>query len=162
MGRGLFRYATAFILLHELAHLHFGHQYTKGYSSIQEERDADRFAAEWLLDFTSHSQEDSAGRINALLGISIALLWLTVLNVYFGPRLSFTHPEGYDRLFTVLDGLIDASNEEESSVVWYLVSCLLFVHMRHAEFKFDYSRMQGSPRDDVNYLIDLLSSKESS
>jgi hypothetical protein len=154
LGRGMFCYSTAFILLHELAHLHFGHTYCEGAWSIQQERDADRFAAEWLVESASQSKRCSATRLNALNGISVALLWLTVFNVYFGPRRSSTHPEGYDRLFTELDNVIDATDEKESSMVWYLVSCLLFVHMDNAGFEFDPARMQGSPRDEVNYLID--------
>ncbi len=43
------------------------------------------------------------------------------------------------------------------AMMWYLVSCLLFIHMDNVGFEIDPARMQGSPRDEVNYLIDLLS-----
>jgi hypothetical protein len=80
LGEGLFRYATAYILLHELGHLNFGHRGCQGYWSIQQEKDADTFAADWLLEAATQ-KGTQAGRINALFGIAVALLWLTVFNV---------------------------------------------------------------------------------
>jgi hypothetical protein len=158
LGEGLFRYASAFILLHELAHLSLGHISCKGDWSIHQEKEADCFAADWLLDSRSFGAPDPH-RMNVLIGMAVALLWLTVLNVYLGPHENETHPEGYDRLFQVLDHAINRDNENESSIVWFFVSNLLFVHMDNAGFDFDGSKMQGSPRDEVNYLIDILSKK---
>jgi hypothetical protein len=161
-GSRLFRVAAAFILLHELAHLHFGHTYARGYSAIQQEKDADRFAADWLLESASKAQDPQLSRTTALLGISVALLWLTLVNVYFGPQRSATHPESYDRLFQVLDHAISQEDDEESPFVWHFVSRLLFLHMHTAAFEVDAARMQGDPRDTVNYLIDLLSTSRRS
>jgi hypothetical protein len=84
LGEGLFRLASAFILLHELAHLHYGHVTCKGHVSIQQEKDADRFAAEWLTD--SSQKQQSIDRMASLYGIAVALLWLTVFDVFLGPR----------------------------------------------------------------------------
>lgn len=155
-GRGLFLYALAFVLLHELGHLKFGHTE----STPENEKIADRFAAEWLSEAAFSSSGDvEADRLNALFGIAVALLWLTVFNVYFGPKKSTTHPEGYDRLSQVLDQVIDWGNEEEHQMVWYFVSTLLFIHMDSAGFDFDERdaiHMQGDPRDEVNYLIDRI------
>lgn len=55
LGYGLFRYAASFVLLHELAHLNYGHSYCEGFPSKLQERDADRFAGEWLLESASRS-----------------------------------------------------------------------------------------------------------
>jgi Peptidase U49 len=154
LGQGLFTFATAFILLHEFGHLHLNHSGCSGTASILQEKDADRFAADWLIGSSSLSE---ARRLNCLLGMSIALLWLTVFNVFLGPGQSRTHPRGYDRLFQVLDLAISSDDEVESVMVWEFVSRLLFVHMDTADFQFDASRMQGTPRDQVNYLVDLLS-----
>lgn len=154
LGQGLFFFAIAFILLHEFGHLHLEHSGCLGLSSILQEKDADRFAAGWLLDSPCLS---GARRLNCLLGMSVALLWLTVFNVFLGPGQSRTHPSGYDRLFQVLDLAISADDEVESLMVWEFVSRLLFVHMDTAGFQFDASRMQGTPREQVNYLVDLLS-----
>ena len=154
LGQGLFTFANAFILLHELGHLHMGHSGCAGLASILQEKDADRFAADWLLDAPSVSV---ARRLNCLLGMAIALLWLTVFNVFLGPGHSKTHPRGYDRLFQVLDLAISADDEVESITVWEFVSRLLFVHMDTAGFQFDPGLLQGTPREQVNYLIDLIS-----
>jgi Peptidase U49 len=156
LGDGLFRYAAAFILLHELAHLGLSHTPAEGHWSFQQEKEADRFASDWLLDGGTRCGL-VPHRISVLLGIATALLWITVLNVYLGPHQSETHPEGYDRLFQVLDHAIDPDDEKESLVVWDVVGSFLFLHFDNAGFEFDASKMQGSPRDEVNYMIDVLS-----
>ncbi|MDY0167612.1 MAG: phage exclusion protein Lit family protein [Thermoguttaceae bacterium] len=161
LGEGLFWYACAWILLHELGHLKFGHTYTEGYPSLEQEKEADRFAAEWMSESASGSSGNiGVDRLNALFGIAVALLWLTVFNVYFGQKESRTHPQGYDRLSQVLDQVIEWSNEEEHQMVWYFVSTMLFIHMWSAGYDFDESdaiHMQGDPKDEVNYLIDRIS-----
>lgn len=55
----------------------------------------------------------SAHRLNRLLGVAVAELWLTVFNVFLGRQESNTHPEGYDRLFQVLDQYVDRGDDEE-------------------------------------------------
>jgi hypothetical protein len=154
LGQGLFIFATAFILLHEFGHLHLDHAGCSGLASILQEKDADRFAADWLVGSSGLSE---ARRLNCLLGMSIALLWLTVFNVFLGPGQNQTHPSGYDRLFQVLDCAISTDDEVESVMVWEFVSRLLFVHMDTAGFQFESEKMQGTPREQVNYLVDLLS-----
>lgn len=161
LGEGLFRYACAWILLHELGHLKYGHSYTEGYPSFEQEKEADRFAAEWMSEAALASSGDvHADRLIALFGIAVALLWLAVFNVYFGQRESKTHPQGYDRLSQVLDQVIDWSNDDEHQMVWYFVSIMLFIHMWSAAYEFDESdaiHMQGDPREEANYLIDRIS-----
>jgi hypothetical protein len=164
LGEGLFRFATAYILLHELGHLSFGHGRCQGYWSVQQEKDADWFAADWLLQAAVEKQGNpQAGRLNVLFGISVALLWLTVFNVFLGRRQSSTHPEGYDRLFQVLDRGIDQTDETEHQMIWYFVSTMLFSHMWAAGYDFDErdaAQMQGDPRDEVNYLIDRIAKED--
>jgi hypothetical protein len=157
-GNGLFRYAMAFVLLHELAHLDYGHAPCSGAWSFHQEKDADRFAADWLLDSTQQKLPMHR-RINILNGMSIALIWITVRNIYLGPTDSDTHPEGYDRLFQVLDHAINPGDEIESSMAWYFVMIILFVHMDNADYELDSSKMQDGPKDAVNYMIDVLSKK---
>jgi hypothetical protein len=157
-GDGLFRTATAFILLHELGHLKFGHRREEGFWSFQHEKDADRFAAGWLM--TSPDERDmSPYRLKRLLGIAVAELWLTVFNVFLGRRESNTHPEGYDRLFQVLDQFVDRSDGEEYRYIWTFVSTMLFAHMDTAGYKFDETdstNMEGDQRDVANHLIDRI------
>ncbi|PAY17450.1 hypothetical protein CKO51_21280 [Rhodopirellula sp. SM50] len=156
-GRSFFLYASAFILLHELGHLKHGHTQ----STHENEKVADRFAAEWMSDAASESGNEEFDRLAAIYGIAVALLWLTVFNFYFGKRESKTHPEGYDRLFQVLDQILDVPESDEYKMVWYFVAQMLFIHMWSAGFDFDPEQdaihMQGDPRDEVNYYIDRIS-----
>lgn len=154
IGRRLFEHACAFILLHELAHLDLGHSGCQGPMSVLQEKDADRFAAAWLLDDDSAS---TGRRLSCLFGIATALLWPTVSVIYFGLRQCETHPEPYDRLFQVLEQSINPTSEAQSLGVWDLVGQILFIHMHHVGFEFDARRMQDSPREQASYLIDLLS-----
>ena len=152
LGMGLFKCASGFILLHELGHLKLGHSYKVGDPSKLQEKEADQFAADWMTAAASPSSgsDRETDPLCAVFGIAIALLWLTVINVYFGRTKSKTHPEGYDRLFQVLDRIINPDDEEEYSAVWQSVCTLLFIHMRAAGYDFDESdaaQMQGDPRD---------------
>lgn len=151
-GRNLFWIASAFIVLHELGHLHYGHVGCEGYLSIEQEKLADSFAAECLLEGAS-----SLRRINTLFAISIALLWLTVFTVYLGKHSGKTHPQDYDRLFQILNQVLDPSDATEYLVVWNFVAEMLHVHMHNAGIEIDWGRMEGDPRQQADYLVDLLS-----
>jgi Peptidase U49 len=121
MGEGLFRLALAFILLHELAHLHYGHRRDDdNFWNMEQEKAADQFAAEWLMDLI---RENPIKRIRNLFGIAIALLWITVFDVFFWPRQKYQ--SGYDRLYNVLDQVIDSSNDDEELLIWDFISRIL-------------------------------------
>lgn len=156
-GRGFFMYASAFILLHELGHLKFGHTE----STHENEKSADRFAAEWMSDAATDTENEEFDRLAALYGIAVALLWLTIFNCYFGQQKSTTHPEAYDRLFQVLDQVIDPNNGDEHNMVWFFVARMLSIHMWSAGFDFDPEQdavhMEGDPKDEVNHLINRIS-----
>lgn len=158
LGRGLFRDASAFILLHELAHLKMGHTE----STFDAEKAADLFAAEWMSEAASGVVDDSVEdkRLRVLVGIGVALLWLTLFNVYLGPSNSKTHPEGYNRLFQVLDHIIDSNSEAENRGVWFVVLMTMLAHMWSAGFDLDDSFLpdfkQGNHKDKVNDLIDRI------
>ncbi|MBA2116737.1 phage exclusion protein Lit family protein [Bremerella alba] len=165
VGEGFYRYATAWILFHELGHLKLGHSSQEGFLSLTQEKEADMFAANWMVDAATNSgdSEQEANRLNALTGIALALLWLTIFNVFFGRKESTTHPEGYDRLFQVLDQFVDPSSESEYVFIWESVATLLFVHMRAANYQFDEKEValaQPDPRDRVNYFINRISKFE--
>lgn len=157
LGTRLYEFAFSAILLHELGHLKLGHTGEVGLRSIEQEKEADRFAAEWLTDFGQRNVD----RMGALLGTALALLWLTIFNVFLGRRQSETHPEGYDRLFQVLDQIIDTSNELECLAVWEFVRRMLRAHMSSAGFELDEA-VHDNPRDEVSRLIDRISSSERS
>ncbi|MEX2185146.1 MAG: phage exclusion protein Lit family protein [Pirellulales bacterium] len=155
---GLFNYAMTFIILHEIGHLKLHH----GASTPEHEKAADRFAAEWLSDAASESKTDiEANRLVALCGIAVALLWITTPRVYLGPSSSDSHPEAYDRLWQVLEHIIETEDERE--LVWYFVSNVLFLHIHTAGYEFDDSdlpRMQCPLHEQVNYLIDRISKQD--
>jgi hypothetical protein len=165
LGMGFFKFAIAWILLHELGHLKLRHTSQKGLPSFEQEKEADRFAAAWMAEAAADSRADKreADRLSALFGTALALLWLTIFNVFLGVSESETHPEGYDRLFQVLDQVIDQSVKQEYASVWQSVATLLFIHMWSGGYDFDESdgtHMQGDPRDEVNHLIDRMSRSE--
>jgi hypothetical protein len=155
MGEGLFRHALAFILLHELAHLHYRHKRDDDNFWREQEKAADQFAAEWLTDLS----QKPIDRMANLFGIAIALLWTTVFDIFFWPRQSETHPPGYDRLYQVLDQVVDINNDNEKLLIWDFVSRILFAHCRAAKIQVEPEPTHGLPRDRVNYLIDLISKK---
>jgi len=74
-GYCLFRFAIAFILLHELAHQEYRHTFCEGYWSIQQENDSDRFAADWLLEGASRSTKAlQSNRCYIPVGIAVCPL----------------------------------------------------------------------------------------
>jgi len=156
-GESLFHLAICFILLHELAHL----KYCDCRSTPENEKRADLFAASWLCDGASMLESGSdVHRLIVLYGISNGLLWLTNYNIFLGQKGAQSHPEPYDRLFQVLDSVIDVTDEEESLMVWYFVARLLTIHMLAAGFDFDEQdqrHLKCHPRERVNHLIDRIS-----
>ncbi len=163
-GEGLFRIACAWIILHEIGHLHLRHVSCCGYASISQEKEADRFATDWLLDGASSSQNAESSRINTLFGIAVALTWVTVFNVFLGQVDTVTHPQGYDRLYQILDHAIDRQNEVEHAMVWFFVDQMLRIHMWSAGFNFaqDAKHPYEDPSDHVNDLIDRISKQQRS
>ncbi len=163
-GEGLLRIACAWIILHEIGHLHSGHVSCREYESISQEKEADRFATDWLLEGAHTSKDAESSRANALFGIAIALIWLTVFNVYLGQMESSTHPQGYDRLFQVLEYALDRPNEAEHDIIWFFVVEMLRKHMWSAGYNFTQEAKQEyeDPRDYANHLIDRISKQQRS
>lgn len=164
-GEGLFQVSSAFILLHELAHLKYKHKQCEGAVSIQQENEADCFAADWLVQaassFTGKADTD---RLIFMFGIAIALLWLSVFNIFLGDSHSSTHPQSYNRLFQVLDRLINSDDDNEGRLVWLFVTTLLHMHMCAAGFNFDESEKEmenaPGPRNVAIHLIDRISRQD--
>ena len=161
---GLFRRACAWIILHEIGHLYSRHLPCRGFESIFQEKEADRFATDWLLEGAHTSKDAESGRVNAVFGIAIALIWLTVFNVYLGQMESSTHPQGYDRLFQVLDYALDRPNEAEHDIIWFFVVEMLRIHIWSAGYNFTQEAKQEyeDPRDYANHLIDRISKQQRS
>jgi hypothetical protein len=160
-GEGLFKLAAAFILLHEIGHIALAHTGSTGLWSIEQEREADRFAAAWLVEAASSERgSEEHSRLTVLFGISIALLWLTVRNVYLDCDESSTHPQPFERLYQVLNQYVDPANELEYGAVWHFISTMLYIHMENAGYEFRLEDFRVDPREEVNHLINRLSRGE--
>jgi hypothetical protein len=157
LGEGFFRYSLSFIILHELAHLKFRHITCNDIISIQQEKEADQFAAEWLID---SAQNILSKRMASLNGIAIALIWLTVRDIFLGQQPIIRRPPGYDRLFQVLNQVVD-NNTNEEEVLFLSLSYILFLHIDSAGIEIDLTQLQGTQKERVNYMINIISKKNS-
>ncbi len=92
----LFLCAIAWILHHEIAHIVLHHPLINTVFSEQEEREADRYATDWLLDGLPQSDPKLKKRA---LGLSVAMLCLQSLEVDTASCLRNTHPAAHDRIF---------------------------------------------------------------
>ena len=96
----LFLCALAWIMYHEIAHVVKNHPLLDTSISEQEEREADKFATNWLLDGLTGN--DSRLRKRAL-GISVAVLTIQSLEIESVGCLKNTHPKAHDRIFNNTD-----------------------------------------------------------
>lgn len=142
--------ALGFILLHELAHIRLGHTAAKGLLSIEQEKEADRAAADWLL---GSPDLDSKELLKRQLGVTIALGWLASRNVYVGHS-SKTHPPAWDRLYQVLDQYV----ENGHAFAWAFAASMLGVHIENQRrSEIDLGKEFDSFKEGVNDYIDVLS-----
>src|SRR5262249_17961620 len=117
----------------------------------EQEREADRFAADWLLDGAPNEK-----RVEGLVGILAALLWIAVRNVFFGAREPVRHPNPGERLYQLIDHALESSDDDEALAIWHFVERWLFIHMGAAGYTLEEARMQGSRKEVVNYYMDEL------
>lgn len=146
----LFANALVWILYHEVVHIQNGDGKCDGFESIEQEKLADRMAADWMLD---SAEIDPIDQWKRQVGIAIALGWLTAPTIYLGPEAMTTHPHAYNRLFQVIDRVV----EPEQVDVWMFVQMVLVLHVLNRKLAVDSDRMGANCRDNCNYLIDLIS-----
>jgi hypothetical protein len=92
----LFLVALSWMLHHERGHIVLGHPFVDTSFSEQEEREADKFATEWLFG----GVEETDPRLKKRgLGLAIAVLCLQSLEVDTVACLKSTHPAAHDRIF---------------------------------------------------------------
>ena len=141
--------ALAFILHHELAHIRLGHTAEQGLLSLEQEKAADRMAAEWLLDSPGLNPR---ALLERQLGITIALAWLASRTVYVGHS-SKTHPPAWDRLYQVLEQYV-----ENGSIPWAFAATSLDLHLlNQRRSQIDMERKFDSFKEGLSYYIDVLS-----
>lgn len=143
--------AIVWILYHEVSHIQMDHVACKGLDSLEQERQADRMAAEWMLDSENIHPIDLCKR---QWGIATALGWLTAATVFLGPGSMTTHPAAYDRLYQTLDHYIAEEHED----VWLFVQLMLILHILLAGHEFSEERVGPPLKENANYLIDVIAS----
>ncbi|MHB1843368.1 MAG: phage exclusion protein Lit family protein [Deltaproteobacteria bacterium] len=116
--------AAAFVLHHELAHYRLAHPPTRpGADSIENEREADREAARWVLDGAT-----GAAHEKRMLGVAIGLTALVGLNIRGTGAASDTHPRAFDRLLDILTSHTDDPHHP----AWAVAGTLMKLYMDHA------------------------------
>lgn len=142
--------AVAYIIHHELAHIRLKHN--AYIESIEQERDADYEASDWIMDGTI---SDELVFTKRMLGISLALQALTIRGIYTGRFSSNSHPRSFDRLYNTLSRYLT----DDDHVIYAITAIALQLHMQGA-------KIVGEPGiyDDVqqcfNDYIEKLAQKE--
>ena len=151
----LFLSATGYILHHELAHIRLNHRpyaELQPHEAIQQEKEADFAASDWLLDGLD-DELDPAFQKRAL-GICLGTLWITALYVYAGRKIeSKTHPPAYDRLFQVVSRHV----HDGGNLPWAFLTTALDLHLQNQQIPHDQNREFESFKDAADYAVDVIS-----
>jgi Peptidase U49 len=118
--------AVAWILLHEVGHVHLGHEAESG-RSHQQEDEADKFAAEWVFEKVPTDRE----REFRILVVGIALAWLMLFAPVGGDA---KHPAAYYRVMHVSSYFEAAEDSVALEVVAHLFKALFFPSMMPPAF----------------------------
>jgi hypothetical protein len=141
--------ALVWILYHEVSHIQMGHVHCEGPESLEQERDADRMASEWVLDSERINPVDLCKR---QWGVATALGWLTAPTAFLGPGSMTTHPAAYDRLFQTLERF--ASEEDEG--IWLFSQVMLVLHILLAGLEFNEEWLGPPLKENASLLIDVI------
>lgn len=117
----LFLCAIAWILHHEIAHVVLQHPLLNTAFSEQEERDADKYATEWLLDGLPQSDPKLKKRA---LGLTVAVLCLQSLEIDNVSCLRNTHPAAHDRIFKNISTYLVGSDQVIEAMCTVVLQCL--------------------------------------
>jgi hypothetical protein len=141
--------AVAFLLHHELAHHRLGHPLTVDLPwRLDQERDADYAAADWILQGVA---EDDARFSKRALGIATGLAVLAAYGVRTARHGGETHPRSFDRLFHTLSRHVRDDHDE----VWAFVVGILNVHMTDAGFTLP-SVIHASFKSCLDSYVEIL------
>jgi Peptidase U49 len=141
--------ALVWILYHEVSHIQMGHLACTGLESLEQEREADRMASEWMLGSEDINPIDLCKR---QWGIATALGWLTAPTAFLGPGSMTTHPAAYDRLYQTLDRFISEEHED----VWLFVQIMLILHILLAGLVFNEERIGPPLKENASLLINVI------
>ncbi|MDB5350145.1 MAG: hypothetical protein JWN86_1392 [Planctomycetota bacterium] len=153
--RAVFENALTFIILHEITHLKNSDGACVGDRSIQQEKDADRGAAAWMLE---DIEFDNTFMLRAF-GIAVALTWLTTLDVYLGPNEGNTHPPAYDRLSQVIGQYACDDDDPACETTWAFIYSILIIHLRNRQILLSPDHLMGPFRERAECCINLIANQ---
>ncbi len=140
--------AAAFQLHHELAHYRLGHRFSKeSVISIDQERDADYEAADWILGRCP--PEAFNKRAFGIAASLITLVGEAIRQRNLGGR---SHPRAVERLVNTLDRHIPRSDH----VVWGFTMGVLKLHLDNARIAVP-ELVYDTPRDAIEAYVEVLS-----
>ncbi|MGA8320923.1 MAG: phage exclusion protein Lit family protein [Xanthobacteraceae bacterium] len=117
--------AASWILLHEIAHVHFRHKlHLLPNDNIAQEDDADKFAARWMLEEVPSNQE----REFRILVVGVAIAWLLLFEPLGGDA---NHPPAVTRMRHVASHFNAPENSIALEVVAHLLKILFSRKNRH-------------------------------
>lgn len=112
----------AFVILHEIGHKYLQHAFTKDENvSNEQEKDADRFALDWVLGY---ERIEDAAREKRTIGIALGMTAFLTLEIHTGHE-THTHPSMLRRLY---DFAVEYGNDD-NSIVWAIAVVFMKLHM---------------------------------
>lgn len=158
---GLLIYTVSFILLHEIAHIYLGHPLMSPgllpSESIQQEYEADGWAAEFTLEKWREHNPAPNEFINRANGIAVGLALLASVELETRPGTKRDHPIVPDRLLSFFSKHIPDTDAEKADLTEfpkYFASIILFTLLQQRGVDFDYSKIQANFFD---LLVDIRS-----
>jgi len=137
--------SSAFLLHHELAHIRLKHTATNDRDwSLDQEKEADISAAEWVLD---RVDVDGPFFVKRMLGIVQAFLLTTAVGLYNGSLGGETHPYSYDRMMALLNRSLGAERHITKDIAF----AVLDLHFNNSKRKWN-----GGPFATAEEALDAL------
>jgi hypothetical protein len=118
--------AAAYLLHHELAHDYLKHAEFGDDVQVEQEKDADHFATDWLLKGLPETDDRFLKRA---LGVATAWAMLTAVRIHEGSFDEKRHPRSFDRLVHTLDRYV----RDPYHLVWAYVIAVLKLHIDNAK-----------------------------
>ena len=138
--------ALSFLILHELAHVHFGHQPTQeSHKSIEQEKEADAQAVDWFIGDITNPY--NGHRVKRSIAIASTLMMLCAHSYYTGKWGGKSHPPTWERLREVV---FQISNDKRHPVFAFLTEMIK-----------QYRRMSGRLTNDEVSFDSFLEAFES-
>jgi len=134
-ARDITIFGLGYILLHEIAHIELKHIFNADKpTSIQQEYEADKWAAHFVMDFSKdntiqsypndHSAHNAVG-VKRLLALVASNYWLIKDDCYYGVSKNKTHPPTFERLNVIIEEFVLDDNHP----LWAMSELILSMHL---------------------------------